>query len=246
MPRLRQDDEVGGCCPFFRRRRGRGPSTPPPPSSGPTNGSREVKLQPNSKPAFAEKVPPPDQAVGETVSEKPLKSPGSGPASLLVGSIDSHGGLGWRQSNLSAAYGPSLRRLRAERNFRGAAAKLKRILPLDPNAFSVPEGIGLQYVERVDDVEEEAKRIEVAIEGLIHERTQWRPSERTIKIWIRDWFRASFPFVKVAFKTVGVSLSARPPLIASVGNRTQSVRSRDKCVPFLPAGLTPGVPGLLS
>ena len=232
-------DDVGGCCPFFRRRRNKGPINLRQPLA-PARGPSEAKTHPQKTPGLSDGDGPHKVAVGQKSPDGPLRSPGSVPASVIVGSIDSHGGFGRWQPDLGAAYGTSLRRVRAERNFRGAAAKLERILRRDPSTFSVPDGIGLQHVDRVDDVEEEAKKIEFAIEDLVRQQAVLRESERIIKIWVRDWFRASFPFVKATLKTIGVyTLLKNAQLTCFVGSRSKSIRTRDKRVPFLLAGNFP-------
>src|SRR5271170_1475893 len=181
------DDEVGGCCPFFSRKKpSKGLALEKPPinpaielqtsnANGKVSGNRS-----NAKNTSA------DLSKG-IVTLKVVPVQGDQPSGAEILSPD--------KTTVSQ------RRIKAEQNFERAADKLQHIMPGDQSdKYNISQAIGFQ---QGGDVAEAGKKIESAIDGLIVTRRDLNESASTIKE-VKKLFKASFPYIKVGLKVVGV------------------------------------------
>jgi hypothetical protein len=101
----------------------------------------------------------------------------------------------------------SLSRVRADDRFKKAATKLNKAMSTATARLKIPEDIGLQNLDHVDDVEATSKKIVSAIDQLIGSREEMKASKgrrQAVKDCAKNWFNASFPFISGTLKVVGV------------------------------------------
>src|SRR5271170_6414901 len=184
------DDESGGCCPFFSRSR-----------------KKPAKRSGSEKPPITPSIElPPSNANGKvSLNRSGVKDAAADPSKGIV-KLNVVPVQGDSRPSGTEILSPdkttvSQRRIKAESNFERAADKLQHIMPGDQSdKYNISEAIGFQ---QDNDVVEAGKRIESAIDGLIVTRRDFNESAGTIKE-VKKLFKASFPYIKVGLKVVGV------------------------------------------
>jgi hypothetical protein len=129
---------------------------------------------------------PPVEVTSTPVDDRPADSP------TVAEAPDKHSG--------------KARRLQAERRLHDAGTTLSRAMSEASEKLQVPESIGLQHIETVNDVAATAKGLETAIDGIIDARAL-RASADSRNVWktcVLSWFKASYPYVTTCLKGVNV------------------------------------------
>jgi hypothetical protein len=88
--------------------------------------------------------------------------------------------------------------LDAVRRFEEAFNHLQNTVPKDFRPFDIPEPIGLKHLDRFDNPEDTAARLEVAVDMYIQRQPELRMTARRQQIvreFVKNWFLASYPFV---------------------------------------------------
>jgi hypothetical protein len=197
------DEAAVGCCPFFKSaRKVRG-----------DNGAKRPNAHANLKTTNKD---PAVQPLTEKQDNLSISVPNSLPIDPIQKSncVDAADiPLIAQNSEVDMEKNPrSKRTFEALATFRNAATKLENEmsrLNSDNRQLSIPETIGFQNTDNIDDVRGTAKQLESAIDDLVDSRRALQASQgrrRIVRSFIRDWFNGLFPYVKRAVTTVNVLL----------------------------------------
>lgn len=94
------------------------------------------------------------------------------------------------------------RKFEAQKRFQAAATVLQNAM--SSASLQVPNVIGLQHLDCVDDLERTSQTLESAIDVIIEERRVTTASRALWKNCIIGWFKAVYPYVKVGLNEASV------------------------------------------